>query len=192
MLVATRALVAPGAYGPRGFEPGVAVPLGAEEADGPALVTAARRQIGAGADVVKLYADYRWGAGEPSRPTFTQAEMAAAVEAAQRRAQGRRPCRHGGRMRRAVLAGVDTIEHGDEGTAEVFALMKQHGTGYCPTLAATDAIARYRGWNGRSRPRPWCRKRAPPSPVPARRASRSAWAAMSASSPTATTRARRN
>lgn len=149
MLVATRALVAPGAYGPRGFEPGVAVPLGVEEADGPALVTAARRQIGAGADVVKLYADYRWGAGEPSRPTFTQAEMAAAVEAAH--SAGRKVAAHAGTaegMRRAVLAGVDTIEHGDEGTAEVFALMKQHGTGYCPTLAATDAIARYRGWNG--------------------------------------------
>jgi hypothetical protein len=191
MLVATRALVAPGAYGPRGFEPGVAVPLGAEEADGPALVTAARRQIGAGADVVKLYADYRWGAGEPSRPTFTQAEMAAAVEAAQRRAQGR-PCRHGGRdaPRGAGRRGHHRTWRRRHGG--VFALMKQHGTGYCPTLAATDAIARYRGWNGRSRRRPWCRKRAPPSPAPARRASRSAWAAMSASSPTATTRARRN
>ncbi|MDT1115687.1 hypothetical protein RNI00_30080, partial [Pseudomonas aeruginosa] len=76
-------------------------------------------------------------------------EMAAAVEAAH--SAGRKVAAHAGTaegMRRAVLAGVDTIEHGDEGTAEVFALMKQHGTGYCPTLAATDAIARYRGWNG--------------------------------------------
>lgn len=149
MLVATRAIVAPGAYGPKGFEPGVIVPLGAEEADGPALVTAVRRQIAAGADVVKLYADYRWRSGEPSRPTFTQAEIAAAVDAAH--SAGRPVAAHAGTvegMRRAILAGVDTIEHGDEGTAEIFKLMKARGTGFCPTLAAGDAIARYRGWTG--------------------------------------------
>jgi len=149
MLVATRALVAPGAYGPRGFEPGVVVPLGAEEAGGPDLVTAVRRQIAAGADVVKLYADYRWGKGEPSRPTFTQAEMAAAVEAAH--SAGRKVAVHAATdegMRRAILAGVDTIEHGYEGSAATFALMKAHGVGYCPTLAASDATARYRGWTG--------------------------------------------
>ncbi len=149
MLVATRAIVAPGAYGPKGFEPGVIVPLGAEEADGPALVTAVRRQIAAGADVVKLYADYRWRPGEPSRPTFTQAEIATAVDAAH--SAGRPVAAHAGTvegMRRAILAGVDTIEHGDEGTAEIFRLMKARGTGFCPTLAAGDAIARYRGWTG--------------------------------------------
>jgi imidazolonepropionase-like amidohydrolase len=149
MLVATRALVAPGAYGPRGFEPGVAVPLGAEEAGGPDLVTAVRRQIAAGADVVKLYADYRWGKGEPSRPTFTQAEMTAAVEVAH--SAGRKVAAHAATdegMRRAILAGVDTIEHGYEGSAATFALMKAHGVGYCPTLAASDATSRYRGWTG--------------------------------------------
>jgi len=149
MLVATRALVAPGAYGPKGFEPGVAIPLGAEEADGPMLVTAVRHQIGAGADVVKLYGDYRWGPGEPSRPTFSLAELTAAVEAAH--GAGRDVAVHATTaegMRRAVLAGADTIEHGDEGTPEIFRLMRAHGTGYCPTLAATDAIARYRGWTG--------------------------------------------
>lgn len=149
MLVATRAIVAPGAYGPRGFEPGVAVPLGAEEAGGPDLVNAVRRQIGAGADLVKLYADYRWGSGEPSRPTFTEGELKAAVEAAH--SAGREVVAHASTaegMRRAVAAGVDTIEHGDEGTPEVFAAMKAKGVGFCPTLAAGDAIARYRGWNG--------------------------------------------
>ncbi len=148
MLVATRALVAPGAYGPKG-EPGVILPKGAEEADGENLVTAARRQIGAGADVVKLYADYRWGPGEPSRPTFTEAEMRAAVDAAH--GAGRLVAAHASTaegMRRAVLAGVDTVEHGNEGTPEVFKLMRAHGVALCPTLAATDAIARYRGWNG--------------------------------------------
>jgi imidazolonepropionase-like amidohydrolase len=153
MLVATRALVAPGAYGPRG-EPGVVIPKGAEEADGENLVTAARRQIGAGADVVKLYADYRWRPGEPSRPTFTEAEMRAAVEAAH--SAGRLVAAHASTaegMRRATLAGVDTIEHGNEGTPEVFKLMRAHGVTLCPTLAATDAIARYRGWDG-SEPAP--------------------------------------
>lgn len=149
MLVATRAIVAPGAYGPRGFEPGVAVPLGAEEAGGTELVNAARRQIGAGADLIKVYADYRWGPGEQSRPTFTEDELKAVVEAAH--SAGREVVAHASTaegMRRAVAAGVDTIEHGDEGTPEVFAAMKAKGVGFCPTLAAGDAIARYRGWNG--------------------------------------------
>jgi imidazolonepropionase-like amidohydrolase len=149
MVVATRALVATGAYGPRGFEPGVETPLGAEAVDGPALVTAVRRQIGNGADVVKLYADYRWGPGEPSRPTFTEGEMAAAVEAAH--SAGRQVTAHASTpegMHRAILAGVDAIEHGSEGTAEVFKLMAARGVTLCPTLAAGDAIARYRGWNG--------------------------------------------
>ena len=149
MIVATRALVATGAYGPRGFEPGLETPLGAEAVDGPALVTAVRRQIGNGADVVKLYADYRWGPGEPSRPTFTQGEMAAAVEAAH--SAGRQVTAHASTpegMRRAIMAGVDAIEHGSEGTADVFKLMAARGVTLCPTLAAGDAIARYRGWNG--------------------------------------------
>lgn len=149
MLVATRAIVATGAYGPRGFEPGVTVPLGAEEASGPELVGVVRRQIGAGADLVKVYADYRWGPGEPSRPTFTEGELKAAVEAAH--GAGREVVAHASTaegMRRAIAAGVDTIEHGDEGTPEVFVAMKAKGIGFCPTLAAGDAIARYRGWNG--------------------------------------------
>jgi len=51
-------------------------------------------------------------------------------------------------MRRAILAGVGTIEHGDGGTPEVFALMAARGVFLCPTLAAGDAIARYQGWDG--------------------------------------------
>src|SRR3954463_12732273 len=148
MLVATRALVATGAYGPKLADPEFAA-LGAEEADGPNLVAAARRQIGAGADVVKLYADYRWRPGEPSHATFTVEEMRGAVEVAH--SAGRIAVAHASTaegMRRAILAGVDTIEHGNEGTPEMFRLMREHGTGYCPTLAASDAIARYAGWNG--------------------------------------------
>lgn len=150
MLVATRALVATGAYGPKGFEPGVAVPQGAEEADGEELVRAVRRQIAAGADVVKLYADYRWRPEEETRPTFSLEEMRAAAAAAH--AAGRIVAAHASStegMRRAILAGVDTIEHGTGGTPEIFQLMHDHNTALCPTLAATDAIARYRGWDGR-------------------------------------------
>jgi imidazolonepropionase-like amidohydrolase len=59
-------------------------------------------------------------------------------------------------MRRAALAGVETIEHGDAGTPEVFRLMRQRGVGYCPTLAAAEAYALYfEGWvKGRDRPTP--------------------------------------
>ncbi|TFU03351.1 amidohydrolase family protein [Polymorphobacter arshaanensis] len=149
LLIATRALVATGSYGPKGFDPGVDVPQGAEEADGEALVTAARSQIGRGADVVKLYADYRWQPGEPSRPTFSQAEMAAVVAAAHD--AGRKVAAHAytaEAMRRATLAGVDSIEHGGNGTPEVFKLMAAHNVTFCPTLAASDAVARYKGWNG--------------------------------------------
>ena len=148
LLVATRALVATGSYGPKTNDPEAPL-LGAEEADGPGLVAAARRQIGAGADIVKYYADYRWRPGEPSRPTFTLEEMRAATEMAH--AAGRIVAAHASTpegMRRAILAGVDTIEHGNDGTPEVFALMRAHATALCPTLAATDAIARYRGWTG--------------------------------------------
>lgn len=153
MLVATRAIVATGAYGPKNAEPDFAA-RGAEEADGPGLILAVRRQIGAGADWVKLYGDYRWRPGEPSRPTFTLDEIRLAVEAAH--SAGRKVAVHAGTvegMRRAILAGADTIEHGDGGTREVFALMKERGVALCPTLAATDSISRYRGWNG-STPEP--------------------------------------
>src|SRR3954462_4894875 len=148
MLVVTRAIVATGAYGPKIAEPDFAA-RGAEEADGPGLVATGRRQIGAGADWVKLYGDYRWRPGEPSRPTFTLDEMKMAVEGAH--SAGRKVAVHAGTpegMRRAILAGVDTIEHGDAGTPEIFRLMKARGVALCPTLAATDAISRYRGWNG--------------------------------------------
>jgi imidazolonepropionase-like amidohydrolase len=150
LLIATRALVATGSYGPKTTDAEAPL-LGAEEADGAGLVAAVRRQIGGGADIIKFYADYRWRPGEPSRPTFTMEEMRAATEVAH--AAGRLVAAHASTpegMRRAILAGVDTIEHGNEGTAEIFRLMREHGTAFCPTLAASDAIARYRGWTGGS------------------------------------------
>ena len=150
LIVATRAIVARGAYGPKGFEPGLAVPQGAQEASGvDEVVRVVREQIAAGADVVKLYGDYRWGAGEPSRPTFSTAEMTAAVAAAHD--AGRPVAVHSATaegMRRAIAAGADTIEHGYGGTPEIFRAMAAKRIALCPTLAASDAVARYRGWGG--------------------------------------------
>jgi len=148
MIVVTRAIVATGAYGPRGA-PEWRLPLGAEEASGVAEAgRVARDQIGRGADWVKVYADYRWGAGEPSRPTFTEDELREIVRVSTD--AGRPVAAHASTaegMRRAALAGVATIEHGNEGTPEVFRLMREHNVAYCPTLAATEAVRQYNGWH---------------------------------------------
>ena len=151
LLVATKAIVARGAYGPKGFEPGLAIPQGAQEVSGTdEIVGAVRDQIAGGADLIKFYADYHWGPGEPSRPTLSEAELAAGVAAAHD--AGREVAVHATTaegMLRAVRAGADTIEHGYGGTAEVFRLMKARGVALCPTLAASEAYARYfEGWNG--------------------------------------------
>ncbi|TFG71922.1 MAG: amidohydrolase family protein [Flavobacteriales bacterium] len=148
MLVAGPAIVATGAYGPKGFHDGVSVPLGAEPVSGvDEAIATVRRQLGNGADFIKIYADYRWGAGEPSQPTFLPNEIEAMVSAAT--SAGRYVVAHASTpegMHRAIMGGVETIEHGDGGTTEIFALMKQRGVALCPTLAAGDAIARYGGW----------------------------------------------
>lgn len=148
MVIATRALIATGSYAPKGFSPDIDVPQGAEEADGhDRLIMAVRRQIGKGADVIKVYADYRWGLMAEARPTFTIEELKTIVEVA--KSSGRGVVAHASTaegMRRAILAGCETLEHGDAGTPDIFALMKQHGAALCPTLAAGDAIAQYRGW----------------------------------------------
>jgi len=155
MIVATRALIATGSYAPKGFSPDIAVPQGAEEADGhDRLIQAVRQQIGKGADVIKVYADYRWGLMADARPTYTIEELKLIVDVA--KSSGRGVVAHAGTaegMRRAILAGCETLEHGDAGTPEIFALMKQHGTALCPTIAAGDAVAQYRGWK-RGEPEP--------------------------------------
>ncbi|EAQ97787.1 metal-dependent hydrolase family protein [Congregibacter litoralis] len=148
LLVAGRAIVATGSYGPKGFHEGVTVPLGAETADGyDDLVRVVRSQIGRDIDFVKVYADYRWGPGGTAAATFSQEELKTIVDTA--RSSGRGVAAHASTseaIRRAVLAGVETIEHGDGATPEVLRLMKKHGVALCPTLAAGDAISRYRGW----------------------------------------------
>jgi imidazolonepropionase-like amidohydrolase len=149
MIVVTRAIVATGSYGPKGFslEWGH-IPQGAEEADGNDLIRVVRDQIGHGADWIKIYADYRWGATGGAAPTFSVDEIKLIVDTA--RSTGRPVVAHSSTaegMRRAVLGGVETIEHGDQGTPEVFALMKEHNVALCPTLAAGDATSQYAGWN---------------------------------------------
>ena len=156
MLVAGPAMVATGTYGPKGFAPEIAVPQGAEEADGIEGVTrAARRQIGHGIDLVKIYADYRWGPDGEARPTFSVEEIAAIVAVA--KSSGRYVAAHASTpegMRRAVMGGVETIEHGDGGDAEVFRLMAERRVALCPTLAAGDATAQYAGWRKGVEPEP--------------------------------------
>jgi imidazolonepropionase-like amidohydrolase len=148
MLIATRAIVATGSYGPKSNVSEITLPKGAEEADGAEGITRViRSQIGYGADVIKLYADYRWGANETAAPTFTLDELKTAVQVAN--SSGRQVVVHSGTeegMRRAILAGVNTIEHGDGGTPELFAQMKAKGIALCPTLSATEAIDTYHGW----------------------------------------------
>jgi imidazolonepropionase-like amidohydrolase len=147
ILAVTRAIVATGSYGPRrsayAFDP----PQGAEEATGPDEVArVVRSQISYGADWIKVYADYSWGPGNEARPTFSLEELKALVEAA--RAAGRPVVAHASTaegMRRAVLAGVETVEHGDGGTADVWQLMRQRGVAFCPTVAASEAYATYFG-----------------------------------------------
>src|SRR5438067_2200180 len=156
VLTATRAIVATGSYGPKGFALEWRVPQGAEEADGvDSLSRIVRDQIGHGADWIKLYGDYRWGPQAGSHPTFSPDEMKLAVETAKSAevpvavhtstAEG---------MRRATLAGAATIEHGDGGTPEVFRLMAEHKVALCPTLAAGDATAQYAGWKKGEEPEP--------------------------------------
>src|SRR6185312_6929867 len=143
MLVATRAIVASGSYGPKGYASEWTVPQGAEEADGvDGLPRVVREQIGKGADWIKVYADYRWGAGGAAHATFTLDELKLAVEVA--KSAGIPIAAHATSTegaRRAILAGVETIEHGDGGTPEVFRLMKEHNTALCPTLSVAGANA---------------------------------------------------
>lgn len=156
LLVAGPAIVATGAYGPKGFHDGVQVPLGAEPASGvPNVIETVRRQLGNGADFIKIYADYRWTPGADSQPTFLQDEIDAMVSTAT--SAGKYVVAHASTpegMRRAINGGVETIEHGDGGTLEIFELMKDKGIGFCPTLAAGDAITQYRGWKKGVDPEP--------------------------------------
>lgn len=156
MLVAGPAMVVTGSYAPKGFAAEVSVPQGAEEADGPdGVVRVARGQIARGADFIKIYADYRWGPNGEARPGFTLEEIQRIVDAAN--SSGRPVVAHASTpegMRRAIVGGVDTIEHGDEGTPEIWKLMVEKNVAYCPTIAAGDATSQYAGWKKGVDPEP--------------------------------------
>ncbi len=149
VFTSTRAIVATGCYGPAGFDPRWDMPYGAQVADGiDGVRRVVREQIAAGADWIKVYADYRRAPGSPSTPTFSQDELDALVQEA--KSAGLPVAAHASTnegIRRAVLAGVQTIEHGYEASTEVLLLMKKSGVVLCPTLAAIEATSRYAGWN---------------------------------------------
>ena len=155
MLVATRAIVVTGSYGPKSESADVALPQGAAEVGNTGeLLKEINVETGKGADLIKLYADYRWGENGVAAPTFSEADLAAAV--AQAGSSGRKVAVHSSTaagMRRAIAAGVSTIEHGDDGDETIFRSMKAKGIALCPTLAAGDAVEQYKGWK-RGEPEP--------------------------------------
>jgi len=148
MIVATRAIVATGSYGVKSESADVDYPKGAAEvANADEMAKEVRMQISKGADVIKIYADYRWGRDGEAAPTFTSEEIAVAVKIANE--GNRKVVVHSSTaegMMRSINAGVTTIEHGDNGTEDVFKLMKQKNIALCPTLAATEATQQYKGW----------------------------------------------
>jgi imidazolonepropionase-like amidohydrolase len=149
VLTTTRAIVATKSYAPAGFAPEWTIPQGAEEADGAMLQRVVRDQIGRGADWIKVYAD------NPKGATFSVDELKLIVETA--RSQGVPVCAHATTkegMRRAAQAGVETIEHGYEGDIGVYRLMAERNVALCPTLAASEAMAKYRGWKIGADPEP--------------------------------------
>ena len=149
LFVTTQAIVATGAYGParRNYNPDAEIPQGAQEASGVAeVVKAVREQAGAGADWIKVYADYRVGPDGSTQPTFSVEELRALVETAH--SSGRPVSAHASSdegMRRAILAGVDTIEHGYGGSEATFKLMAEKGVVFFPTLTAVESTSTYLG-----------------------------------------------
>ncbi len=155
LMVAGRAIVSTGSYGPKGYDNDMQIMLGAEPADGNDLIRVVRDQIGKGADFIKVYADYRWGLKGDDQPSFTLDELKLINEVA--RSSGRVMVCHAKSkeaIRRAVLAGAETIEHGDFIDNEIANLMKEHNVTYIPTIAAVDRINQYRGWKKGTQPEP--------------------------------------
>lgn len=147
LMVAGRAIVTTGSYGPKGYDHDQQIMLGAEPADGDDLIRVIRDQIGKGADFIKIYADYRWGINGEDQPSFTLDELKVANEVTT--SSGRMMVCHAKSkeaIRRAVLAGAKTIEHGDFIDTALGKLMKEHGVTYIPTISAVDVISQYRGW----------------------------------------------
>ena len=135
MQVATRGIAVVGQYEPFGISPDLSdFPTGAQMVSGVEEARrAAREQIGHGADLIKLYADWNY-------PTFTVEEMRAIVEEAHK--QKRKVAAHATTtegIKNAIMAGVDSIEHGFGADREGLEMMKAHGTFLVPTVGVVDA-----------------------------------------------------
>ncbi|HEY6339480.1 MAG TPA: amidohydrolase family protein [Candidatus Sulfotelmatobacter sp.] len=136
MQVATRAIAAVGQYNPFGVSPDLTnFPTGAQMVSGVEEARrAAREQIGHGADLIKVYADWR-------NPTLTVEEIRVIVEEAHR--QKRKVAAHATTpegIKNAVIAGVDSIEHGHMANREDLEMMKAQGTFLVPTVGVVDAM----------------------------------------------------
>ena len=108
------------------------------ECDGPVdCMKAAREQIKGGADFVKIMAT--GGVNSDTRPEFSQLnleEMTAAITEAHRAGKKTATHAHGkAGIKTAVLAGIDSVEHGSYIDDECIELMLQRGTALCPTLS---------------------------------------------------------
>lgn len=100
---------------------------------------AVRQRYKDGADLIKITATggVLSLAKDGSGPQFTDAELKAIAETAKDYGMHTAAHAHGPEgMKRAVLAGITTIEHGTLMTEEIMDLMKQKGTYYVPTLTA--------------------------------------------------------
>jgi imidazolonepropionase-like amidohydrolase len=130
MQVATRAIAALGQYEPFGISPDLEdFPTGAQLVSGPEEARrAAREQIGHGADLIKVYADWQ-------HPTLTVEEMRVVVEEAHR--AGLKVAAHATTVdgiRNALTAGVDSIEHGSLADPSSIQLMKEKNAYWVPTV----------------------------------------------------------
>ncbi len=105
---------------------------------------AVRQRYKDGSDLIKITATggVLSVAKSPSNPQFTEEEIKAIVEAARDYGYKVAVHAHGAEgMKRAIRAGVNSIEHGTYMDDEAIALFKQYGTWYVPTLTAGAAVA---------------------------------------------------
>jgi imidazolonepropionase-like amidohydrolase len=147
MVVSTRAMSVTGGYGPSGYSPEVTYPMGVQIVDGvEGARKAVREQIAHGADWIKVYADRSYFVARDgslsSIPTFTLDEMKAIVDEAHRlrhKVAAHAMARPG--IENAVIAGVDSIEHGIAIPDDLMDMMVAKGTYLCPTLTVTEYVA---------------------------------------------------
>ena len=135
MQVATRAIAAVGQYNPFGVSPDLTdFPTGAQMVSGiDEARRAVREQVGHGADLIKVYADWQ-------HPTLTVDEIRVVVEEAHK--QGLKVAAHATTpegIKNAVNAGVDSIEHGHRADREALEMMKAKGTFLVPTVGGIYA-----------------------------------------------------